>query len=165
MSKMVGKLRIEALAILLMLCGFALFSICAVCSASQGYSNSAETNGAESYLLIQSLAIVFNGVSFLGCMIWLSKKYMIKVDQMAETTPSMIKTLEALTESIKEQSFSIKEHHQSLEGHGIRLTQIETIHHIRGCNTSTGHVHRSALSGIGDGDAIPPSAHVNGGEL
>ncbi len=158
MSKMVGKLRIEALAILLMLCGFALFSICAVCSASQGYSNSAETNGAESYLLIQSLAIVFNGVSFLGCMIWLSKKYMIKVDQMAETTPSMIKTLEALTASIKE-------HYQSLEGHGIRLTQIETIHHIRGCNTSTGHVHRSALSGIGAGDAIPPSAHGNGGEL
>lgn len=158
MSKMVGKLRIEALAILLMLCGFALFSICAVCSASQGYSNSAETNGVESYLLIQSLAIVFNGVSFLGCMIWLSKKYMIKVDQMAETTPSMIKTLEALTASIKE-------HYQSLEGHGIRLTQIETIHHIRGCNTSTGHVHRSALSGIGAGDAIPPSAHGNGGEL
>lgn len=151
-----GRLWAESLSILLMLVGFVLFAICAVCSASQGNPETSPSPDFDQYLLVQAMAIVFNGVSFLGCICWMSKKYMVKVDQISEATPSMIKTLEALTESIKE-------HYQSLEGHGTRLTQIETVHHIRGCNSADGKPHWT-VDGIGSADSIPVIASQRSGE-
>lgn len=150
------RLWVESLFILLMLAGFILFSICAVCSASSGVPGTSTSSDMDQYLLIQALAIVFNGVSFLGCVLWMSKKYMVKVDQISEATPSMIKTLEALTASIKE-------HYQSLEGHSTRLTQIETVHNIRGCNNSGGNPHWT-VDGIGLADSIPATASQRRGE-
>lgn len=81
-------------------------------------------------------AIGFNGAAFVGCIVYLSKKYMTKVDQISEMTPELIQTLRAMKESLESNSESIKEHYGSLEEQGKQIVQINTIHRLRGCDQS-----------------------------
>lgn len=83
-----------------------------------------------------TLGFIFNGVAFIGTLIWLQKKYIYKVDQVSETTPAILETLKTIKESLEAHTKSIEVHYKTLEEHGNSLTTIDTIHKMRGCDTN-----------------------------
>jgi len=80
--------------------------------------------------------IIFNGAAFVGTIVWISKKYVAKIDKIIEDLPKVIEHLDVHGTILVKHENSIKEHYECLEDHSNQLTAINTIHKIRGCDSA-----------------------------
>lgn len=97
-----------------------------------GSAQAVESGNMQTSITI--LAMIFNGCAFFGGLLFLSKKYMTKIDQIAEATPTMVETMKTIQECLAGHEESISSHYRSLEAHSLQLKEIETIHRLRGCD-------------------------------
>lgn len=105
-------------------------------SIAYGTSVSVDNNNDQqnSSMFIVSAGLIFNGIVNIGCLVFLAKRYMSKVDKTDETLPALVATLKSTKEAMDKHAKSIEELYNTRNIHEIKLTQIETIHKLKGCD-------------------------------
>ncbi len=80
------------------------------------------------------IALCFNGVASIGSVVFIAKRYMASVDKTGEAIPAILATLTATEKAMERHANSIKDLYESRDCHEKKLTRIETVHELRGCN-------------------------------
>ena len=82
-----------------------------------------------------SLAIAgVMALSNMGGIALLAKKYASSVDEHNKTIPAVLKTLETITETQEKAAKHLDELYESRNELVNRVTVVETVHAMRGCN-------------------------------
>lgn len=108
----------------------AILAIASLAVATE--SNHQDASSSSS--LIIAIGLIFNGATNIGSIVFFVKRYVSKVDKTDETLPVLVSTLESTRAAMDQHALGIEELYNTRNAHEIKLTKIEMLHEIRGCN-------------------------------
>lgn len=111
----------------------AILFLFVVCSLAYAAATDNSTQDSSTALII-AIGLFFNGAANIGSIVFFAKRYVSKVDKTDETLPVLVATLESTKKAMDQHARSIEELYNTKNSHEIKLTKIETIHKMRGCD-------------------------------
>jgi hypothetical protein len=99
------------------------------------YAAIESTKSQPEQSIILAVAVIFGGIAQLGSTGLLVKKYMGKVDKLAEGEPALVAALESHKTIMESLAKSITDLYDSRNNHQNNLTEINTLHETKGCWT------------------------------
>ena len=111
----------------------AILFLFVICSFAYAATDNNSTQDPSTALII-AIGLFFNGAANIGSIVFFVKRYVSKVDKTDETLPVLVATLESTKEAMDQHARSLAELYKTHNSHEIKLTKIETIHKMKGCD-------------------------------
>jgi len=79
------------------------------------------------------LALLFNGMASIGSVVWIAKRYVVKVDMTVEIIPKLVAAISTIEKAIESHTRRLGELDEGQNDHEQKLIRIDTVQDLRGC--------------------------------